>query len=80
LKDVIEQVKNTYTEGTVETIEIESYGTVEKVVVVVKETTKNVLVEFLVNPETKEVNLVQTSSVDKNLKGEFYSEKTNKHG
>lgn len=80
IKKVVEQVKTTYTKGTVEFIEIENYGTVEKVAVVVKDGPKTVLVDFLVNPKTKDVQLIQTSQVSETVKSEFYSEKTNKYG
>ena len=74
IRQIVNQVSLTYKNSEIIGIEIENFGSFEKVTAVVLESTKRkVDVEYLVNTKTKEVKFIEAVSVPEVVKGEYYS-------
>lgn len=80
LKEIVTKIKKTYTGSEVESIQIQDFGTVEKVSVLVNTGVKLVEVEYLVDSKTKETKEIEVVTIPEVVKGEFYEETTNKYG
>lgn len=80
LKQIVNEVKKTYKTGEIESVEIVNFGNVEKVSVIFNTGVKKIEIEYLANPKTKEVTLIETVQIPKDLTGQFFEEETNKYG
>ena len=75
IRQIVNQVSLTYKNSEIVEIEIENFGSFEKVTAVVIESNKRkVDVEYLVNIKTKEVKFIEAVTVPEVVKGEYYSE------
>lgn len=80
IKEVVNQIEKVHSTGTINSIDIESFGKVDKVTAVVVKHAKKVEMTYLVDKKTKEVNFVQEVSIPEIVTGGYYSEETNKFG
>ena len=79
IKEIVSRVEEKYTSSKIDSIVIENFGTIEKVTAVVVVDSKKVDMTYTVDKKTKEVILVQEYTIPE-VKGEYYSEETNKYG
>lgn len=80
IKTVVSEIKTTYATSVIDSIQVETFGTIQKISVVFIVDSKKIDVQYMVNMTTKAVTLIETVHVSETIKAEFYYEESNKYG
>lgn len=80
IRQIVSKIKRVSPSGSINSIDIESFGNVEKVTAVVIVESKKIEMTYLFNKKTEEVKFVQEVPIPEIVTGGYYSEETNKFG